>query len=116
MTGFGAFLAMCHVMFGAFVAARLADVSAKRTDRFGVGATPSHGCCSQCTDLGAIHIQCNALGHHLDNRFMQTGNGAVVTGHRARVACFNAGLVFLVRHSDSPGVVNEVLGLAGHRR
>lgn len=107
MASLGTLLAMRHLVFGTFVPAGLADVSAKCTDRFGVDATPGHGSCSQCTNLGAIHIQCNALGHHLDVSFMQTGSSAMVTGYGAGVASFNAGVVFLVGHCDSPGLIYE---------
>lgn len=102
MTGFGTFLAMRHFMFGTFVAAGLAGISAQRTDRLGVGATPGHGRYSQCTNLGAIDIQCNALGHHLDVGFVQTGSCAMVTGHGTGIASFNAGVVLLMRHGDFP--------------
>ena len=100
MTSLGAFLAMRHIVFGTFVLARLADVSANCADRFGVGTTPGHGSCSQCTNLGAIHIQFDALDHHLDVRFMQTGSCAVVACHGTGVASFNAGVELLMRHGD----------------
>ena len=102
MTSLGAFLAMLHIVFGTFVPARLADVSANCADRFGVGATTGHGCCSQCTNLGAIHIQLDAVGHHLDVGFVQTGSCAMVTGHGTGVASFNAGVELLMRHGDFP--------------
>lgn len=102
MAGCGALLTMRHMVFRTFVPAGLADLSAKCADRFGVGATPSHGSYSQCANLGAIHIQCDALGHHLDVGFMQTGSSAMVTGHGTGVASFNAGLVLLMRHGGSP--------------
>lgn len=104
MASLGTLLAMRHLVFGTFVPAGLADVSAKCADRFGVGATPGHGSYSQRTNLGAIHIQCDALGHHLDVRFMQTGSSAMVTGHGTGVASFNAGVVLLTRHGGSPEI------------
>jgi len=107
MASLGALLAMVYVVFGTFIPAGLADVSAKCTDRFGVGATPGHGSCSQCANLGAIHIQFDALDHHLDVRFVQTGSCAMVTGHGTGVASFNAGVVFLVGHCDSRGLIYE---------
>ena len=93
---------MRHIVFGTFVPARLADVSAKCADRFGVDTTPGHGSCSQCTNLGAVHIQGDAVGHHLDVGFVQTGSCAMVTGHGTGVASFNAGVELLMRHGDFP--------------
>ena len=93
---------MRHIVFGTFVPAGLTDVSANCADRFGVSAIPGHGSCSQCTNLGAIHIQGDAVGHHLDVGFVQTGSCAMVAGHGAGVASFNAGVELLMRHGDFP--------------
>ena len=117
MTGFGTFLAMRHLVFGTFVPAGLADVSTKCADRFGVLACPGHGRCSECTDLGAVHVQGDAFGHHLDIWFMQTGSCAVVTGHGAGVASFNTGVIGLMRHGGSPeGGLSRQNGRQSQRR
>ena len=100
MTGFGTLLAMRHLVFGTFIPTGLADLSAECADRFGVGATPGHGSCSKCTNLGAIHIQGDALDHHLDVGFVQTGSSAMVTGDGTGVASFNTGVELLMRHGD----------------
>ena len=88
---------MRHFVFGTFVPAGLTDVSAKCANRFSVDATPGHDSYSQCTNLGAIHIQGDALGHHLDVRFIQAGSSAMVTSHDTGVASLHAG-VELMRH------------------
>jgi len=102
MAGLGALLAMRHVVFGAFVAAGLADISAECADCLGMGATSGHGSSSKRTNLGAVHIQRDALSHHLDVGFMQAGSCAMITGHGAGVTSFNAGVVLLIRHGDFP--------------
>lgn len=93
---------MRHVMFGTFVAAGLADIRAECADCLNMGATSGHGSRSKRTNLGAVHIQRDALDHHLDVGLVQTGSCAMVTGHGAGVASFNAGVVLLVRHGDFP--------------
>ena len=98
MASLGTLLAMRHLVFGTFVPAGLADVSAKCADRFGVGATPGHGSYSQRTNLGAIHVQRNTPGHHLHIRLLQARSGAVITGDDASVTGLNAGGMNLVWH------------------
>ncbi len=102
LAGLGALLAMRHVMFGTFVAAGLADISAECADCLGMDAASGHGSSSKRANLGAVHIQRNALDHHLDVGLVQTGSCAMVTGHGAGVASLNAGVVLLVRHGDFP--------------
>ena len=52
----------------------------------------------QSTDLPAIHVHRDALGHRLDVRLLQTRYCAVVAGHCTCVAGFDTGGVFLVGH------------------
>ena len=66
----------------------------------GMGATSGHGSSSKRANLGAVHIQRNALDHHLDVGLVQTGSCAMVTGHGTGVASFNASVVLLMRHRD----------------
>ncbi len=98
MARLGTLFAMRHFVFGTFVPAGLADVCAKRANRFSVDATPGHGSYSQCANLGAIHVQGDALGHYLDVRFMQAGSSAMVASHGAGVASLHAGVERLMRH------------------
>ena len=74
----------------------------------GMGATSGHGSSSKRTNLGAVHIQRDALGHHLDVGFMQAGSCAMVTGYGACVTSVNASVVLLMRHGDFPKTVFDM--------
>ena len=104
LAGLRTLLAMRHVVFGTFVAAGLANIGTECADCLGMGATSGHGSGSKHTNLGAVHIQRDALDHHLDVSLVQTGSCAMVTGHGAGAASFNAGVVLLVRHDDFPEI------------
>ena len=67
-----------------------------------MSATSGHGHSSKRTNLGAVHIQRDALDYHLDVDLVQTESCAMVAGHGAGVASFNAGVVLLMSHPDFP--------------
>ena len=98
VAGLGALLAVFHVLLGAFVATRLADVGAQGADGIGVLATAGHRGGGQLANRSAVHIERDAARHHLDVLLVQAGCGAMIAGHGAGVAGFEARKVFLVRH------------------
>lgn len=88
LTSLGAFLAMISVVFRALVAALIADLGAELADLLDELAVAGHITCGQTADCGAVHIQTDTVGHHLDVVFTKTGNGAHVAIVRAAVAGF----------------------------
>jgi hypothetical protein len=92
------FLAVAHLVPGAFISAGLADVSAYLADSLGELAAPRHVCGGEAADLRAVHIQGYAARHHLDVLFLQARCRAMVAGDGAGVTGFDAGCVLLVRH------------------
>ena len=77
---------MLHLVLGALVTARLADLGAKLAERSGEFAAPGHEGGSQATDLCAVHVECDAARHHLDVVFLQAGRRTHVAGVGAGVA------------------------------
>jgi hypothetical protein len=98
VAGLGAFLAMLHLVLGALVTTGLADVGAQAANGFGMFAATGHQGCSQRADLGAIHVQRDASSHRLHVLLLQARSSAVIAGHCASVARFDAGIEFLMRH------------------
>lgn len=96
-------LAMGCFVLGTFVCTGLADVSAQRTNRLDMLASPCHRCGGELADRCAIKIQRNAPRHHLDVLFLQAGCRAVIAGDGALVAGLNARSVLLMSHGDAPG-------------
>lgn len=98
--GLGAGLAMVMFVFAAFVSALLAHVSAQLAHGWGAVTFAGHRRSGHGAQLRAINVKRNALGHGLHISFFQTRSGAIITGHRAGIAGFNAGGIFLVLHGD----------------
>lgn len=96
--GLGAFLAMAHLMSGAFVAAGFANFRACLAKQAGHFAAAGHISCSQAADLCAIHVEGNTAGHGFRIGFLQAGCRAMVAGCRTIVARFDTGLELLMRH------------------
>ena len=96
---FRALLAMVCLVACAFLAAFLAYIGAHLADCTGELATSRHISGSEATNLGAVHIERDAAGHHLDILLLQTGCGTVVAGYGAVVTGIDAGLELIVRHS-----------------
>jgi len=65
----GAVLAVIHLMLGAFVSARLANICAQATKRLGEFTAPGHITGRHAANLCAIHIQFYALRHAFDVLF-----------------------------------------------
>lgn len=86
---------MRHVLvLAAFVCARLANVGAQGAQGFGMLAVTRHEGSRDGAELGAIHVQRDALCHHLDIRLFEAGRCAVVASQGAGVAGFDAAAVF----------------------
>lgn len=94
----GAFLAMLHLMSGAFVAAGFANFRACLAKQAGHFAAAGHISRSQAADLCAIHVEGNTAGHGFWIGFLQAGCRAMVAGCRTIVARFDTGLELLMRH------------------
>lgn len=93
-----ALLAMFHVVLGAFVATRLADVGAQAADGLRMFAATSNRRGRQLADRGAVHVERDAARHHFHVLLLQAGCGAMVARDGARVARFDAREVLLVGH------------------
>jgi hypothetical protein len=98
--GFGALPAMVHVVsvFFAFSGARFTNVGAQLAYISGVRTVAGHKAHGGVADFGAVAVETDAFGHHLHVLFAEAGVGAVVAGHGAGLAGFNAILIFLVCH------------------
>jgi hypothetical protein len=98
---------MRHLVFCTLVATGLANIGAQGANCFAVLAAARHRCRSQCADLSAIDVQCDAMRHHLDVGLMQTRSCTVITGYCARIACFYAGVEFLGVHLTFSWISNR---------
>lgn len=83
-------LAVIHLVFGAFIGARLANLCAKATKRMSEFTSSGHVTRRQAANLGAINIQLYAARHALDVLFREAGYGAVVALCSAGITCVNA--------------------------
>ena len=91
--GLGALAAVLHRrMLLALLRARVADVGARFADHPGELAAAAHVAHGKPADCGAIDVERDAAGEHLDVLFAQAGSGAVVAGDGAGVAGIDAGL------------------------
>ncbi len=94
----GAFAAMVQRVFAALVGARFADVGAQLAQRIRVHAAARHVADRRAADVGAIHVERNAVRQALRVGLGETRGGAVVTRGGAAVAGFDAGAVVLEGH------------------
>jgi len=93
-----AILAMGMLVPGALLAAGIAHGGAQLAE-LAVELTASrHVARRESADGGAVHVEGNALRHHLDVLLSQAGGGAVVAGIGTGVASLDAGLVDLMGH------------------
>lgn len=118
----GAFLAMAHLMSGAFVAAGFANFRACLAKQAGHFAAAGHISRSQAADLCAIHVEGNTAGHGFWIGFLQAGCRAMVASCRTIVARFDTGLELLMSHgflhkkkhdwpiNNRPGMLRESCG------
>ena len=100
--GLRALLAVIHAEPGALVCTCTANFSAHLANLGSKGAAPGHERRCRSANLGAIHIQTDAVRHAIGILLLQAGYGTVVTDHGALVTGFNTRLKRLMRHGASP--------------
>lgn len=105
---------MRHLVLGALVTARLADVGTQGADSPGMFAATGHCRRSQRADLRAIHVQRNAPRHHLDVLLLQAGSRAMVAGNNAGVARLDARIKCFMTHFNTPGYFIQKSSLCHH--
>jgi hypothetical protein len=81
-----------------FGTARFADVRANPADLAGELAAAGHVPGGKPADRGAVHVQPDALGHHLHVLLAKASGRAVVASIRTAVARVDARLVLLMSH------------------
>jgi hypothetical protein len=104
-------LAMGLRMPRALRAACLAYVRTQAAKVPCVPAVARHVSGRHSADRSAVHIQANALRHHLDVVLLQTRARAVVASIGARVARFDARLIVLGAHGVAPLAAEKTLCL-----
>jgi len=92
-TGAGAFLTVVVIVFSAFFTAFAANFRTQLTQLFRLFALQRHKLCGQAAKIGALHIQTNAVAHHIDVLFFQAGSGAAIAGRRTEIAGFDTALI-----------------------
>lgn len=96
-TGFGALPAVVHmgrVLFALF-GAGVTNLGAERADLPGKGAAAGHERHGRVAQFGAVPVQFDTAGHHLNVLFLKTGLGAGVAGNGAVLTGVDAILVVL---------------------
>ena len=88
--GLGALLAVVVVVFSAFFRAVLTDIGAEAAQCARIFAVPCHVSGGHCADRRAVHIQFYTRRHVRNIIFVQTGDGAVITGAGAVEAGLDA--------------------------
>lgn len=83
---------------GALLAAGIAHGGAQLAELTVELTASRHVARRESADGGAVHVEGNALRHHLDVLLSQAGGGAVVAGIGTGVARLDAGLVDLMGH------------------
>lgn len=89
---------MIHLVLRAFLAACLANFSAKSADRLSELTASSHVAGRHATNLRAVHVELYTSGHTLDILLFQAGDGAVVAFGSAGVTCIDTRLELFMRH------------------
>lgn len=100
LAGLRAFFAVIHNVFCAFGAARLAGLGAQRADSVALSTLTRDGGCCQATNIGALQVQSNAVGHRLWLVFIQASGCALEARSSTVVAgakTFN--FFFLTQHA-----------------
>ena len=89
---------MGHLMLRTFIATGLADHRANPAQILGERTAPRHEASGKAAKGGAVHVECNALGHHLHILFLQASRGTTIASVCAFVASVDAGLMQFVSH------------------
>jgi hypothetical protein len=98
---FGAGLAVCGRMFGAFTAAGIADLGTQGAYRFGKLAASCHEGGGETADVGAVQIELNTAQHHLHLVFLQARRSTMAAGGGTLITGIYTGLELLMRHRCS---------------
>lgn len=99
-TGFGATLAVLHIMLATFIATDAANLGADAAEVFGKFRTAGHKSGGGGTDFRASAVQLDASGHSFYVFFVEALGGAMITLDRALVAGLDTPFKFLVRHKN----------------
>jgi hypothetical protein len=84
---------MLSFVFGAFIAAGLANLGAQRADGLGVLTIARHGAGGKTAHSRAVCIKRDAACHHFDVFFLEACSEALIASGGARKAGFDAALV-----------------------
>jgi len=98
----GAFLAMVVRVLGAFGPAGLANRGRYLSDLLGERAATRRESGRHAADGRAVDIERDAMRHHVDVVLLQTGCCAMIAGVSAGIASGHAGLVYFMRHTETP--------------
>jgi len=93
-------LAVLMLMLLACLRALLADVGTELTELLHRSTVQRHKLRRQATGIRALHIQPDALAHHLHIFLIQTGRCAVVARGCAQITGLHAAFIF-IRHVSS---------------
>ncbi len=96
--GGGARLAVVDLVFCALVCTGVANFRASHADRAAHFTAARHVGGGQAADFRAIDVERNAVGHFFGIGFTKAGYCAIITGIRADLAGFNAGLKYRMCH------------------
>lgn len=94
-------LAMVCVVLFALSSTGVAYVGADAAESLCECGSSAHERNGRSTDLGAVIVEANALGHLLEVLFLDAGGGAMFTFYRTTLTCFDALGKLLVTHGDS---------------
>lgn len=101
-TDVGATLAVVGLMTRTLGTAGVADPGAKLAEFLGKSAAAAHQRRCEPADIGAIAIQPNAFGHHLDVLLLEAGGRTMFAFHGTGLTGFDAIGVQIVSHGFYP--------------
>jgi hypothetical protein len=103
-----AFLAMSHLMLGAFFAAGFAHICANIANRGSEFASARHIAGGHAADLSAVHIELDAARHHFYIVLCQACRCAVIACGCARIALVDTGLELFMSHGNLLSIYGEI--------
>jgi len=90
------------LVLAALLAAGTTDLRAKLANLSREFAVSSHKAGRQTANCRAVHVERDALRHHLHVLLLQAGSGTTVAGVSTFIAGVDARLVNLMRHKAPP--------------
>ena len=93
---------MLLFVFGAFIAARLANLSAQRAKLPGVSRAAGHELCGETANIGAVPIEFDTARHCFHVLFLQARRRAMFARGYAVITSFDTAFVLLMWHKQSP--------------